>query len=381
MYSNEVKISKNPLFGEWSIVANVLGQEFAKQITIAEYVLPSFDVDLEVPTYATINQPIILTTIRARYAFGKPVHSAEAELTILPKSNYYSSKIKPLTMYQIKKTLENGEISIPINLEKDLNLKVNQISNQEFDFYVKVEDTQTGKRINKTRTLKLYEKEIEIVPIIESKTFKPGLPINIQFKVAYQDGAPVENTDELLKLKYGFGYNDEDLNKELNLIPRNGVADATIYTPKNVTFNCVILEGKYRNVTYSFGCLESMQSYSQAFLQITSNDLTNGLVPRVGQRINFVVNCTENIEHLVYHVISRGDIVLSKSINFSGSKEREQSIYNLNFEIAPSMSPKAKLIVYYIRQDGVREVIADSIKFSVDNVFRTPVSISLSDKR
>lgn len=340
----------------------------------------SFDVDLEIPTYATINQPIIMATIKAKYTFDKPVNKAEAELTILPKSSYYSSKIKPLTMYQIKRNLENGEISIPINLEKDLNLKVNQISNLEFDFYVKVEDTQTGKKINKTKTLKLYDKDIEIVPMIESKTFKPGLPINIQFKVAYQDNTPVENSEDILKLKYGFGYNDEDLNKELDLVPRNGIADATIYTPKNFTFSCVVLEGRYRNVTYSFGCLESMQSYSQVFLQITSNDLTNGLVLKVGQQISFMVNCTENIDHLVYHVISRGDIVLSKSINFSGSKERERSIYNLNFEITSAMSPKAKLIVYYIRPSN-KEVIADAIKFNVDNVFKTPVSISLSDER
>lgn len=361
-------------------MVNYLGQEFQKTVTIAEYVLPSFDVDLEIPTYATINQPIILTTIRARYMFGKPVNNAEAELIILPKSNYYSSKIKPLTMLTIKKTLESGSISIPINLEKDLNLKVNQISNQEFDFLVKVEDTQTGKKINKTRTLKLYDREIEIVPIMESKTFKPGLPINIQFKVAYQDNTPVENTDDVLKLKYGFGYNDEDLNKELNLVPRNGIADAIIFTPRNMSFNCVILEGKYRNQTYQFGCLESMQSYSQAYLQVTSNDLTKGVMPRVGEHLNFVVNCTENIDHLIYHVISRGDIVLSRSINFSGSKDRVQSIYNLDFEITPSMSPKAKLIVYYIRQ-GNKEVIADMIKFNVDNIFKTPVKISLSDKR
>lgn len=342
--------------------------------------MPSFDVDLEIPNYATINQPIILTTIRAKYTFDKPVQNAEAELIILPKSSYYSSKIKPLTMYQIKKTLENGSISLPINLEKDLNLKVNQISNQEFEFYVKVEDILTGKKINKTKTLKLYEKEIEIVPIIESKTFKPGLPINIQFKVAYQDNTPVENTNDVLRLKYGFGYNDEDLTKEVTLVPRNGIADAIIYTPKNVSFSCVILEGLYRNSTYQFGCLEAMQSYSKVYLQVTSNDLTNGLVPRVGQRINFVVNCTENIDHLVYHVISRGDIVLSKSINFSGSKEREQSIYNFGFEITSSMSPKAKLLVYYIRPSN-KEVIADTVKFNVDNIFKTPVKISLSDKR
>ena len=172
----------------------------------------------------------------------------------------------------------------------------------------------------------------------------------------------------------------KDLNKELSLIVRNGIADAIIYTPKNISFNCIILEGKYRNVTYPFGCLESMQSYSQVYLQITSNILIDRISPRVGEQVNFIVNCTENIDHLVYHVISRGDIVLSKSINFSGSKEREKSLYNLNFEITSSMSPKAKLIVYYIRPAN-KEVIADSIKFNVDNIFKTPVSISLSDKR
>lgn len=52
----------------------MLEQKFTKTFTVAEYILPTFDVDVIVPAYATYNKSHeVLATVKATYTYGKPV--------------------------------------------------------------------------------------------------------------------------------------------------------------------------------------------------------------------------------------------------------------------------------------------------------------------
>ena len=84
------------------------------------------------------------------------------------------------------------------------------------------------------------------------------------------------------------------------------------------------------------------------------------------------VNATEPVSDLVYQVMSKGDIVLSRSIRASGP---DTSTFELQIPITPNMAPKSRLLVYYIRP-STREIVADALNFKVDGVFRTPVHLA-----
>lgn len=59
--------------------------------------------------------------------------------------------------------------------------------------------------------------------------------------------------------------------------------------------------------------------------------------------------------------MSRGSVAAAGS--FTGS--------SFSFLVTPEMAPNARVIVYYVRNDG--EIVTDSISFDVDGAFQNDV--------
>lgn len=89
--------------------------------------------------------------------------------------------------------------------------------------------------------------------------------------------------------------------------------------------------------------------------------------PVINQEVSVDVVGTEEINQLTYQVLGRGDVIISKTIQVSNSK-------NINFRFLASfaMVPKASLIVYYIRPDG--EIVSDRLKIEFGDELQNFVS-------
>lgn len=79
------------------------------------------------------------------------------------------------------------------------------------------------------------------------------------------------------------------------------------------------------------------------------------------------VEATEPIKNLTYTVVARGDVVLSKNVEVSSSRN-----INFTFPSSIAMMPSAKLLVYFIREDG--EIVSDYVK--IDFGFKLQNSVS-----
>ena len=66
VFSDELELSKSPVLGEWTINVKILDQTFTKQFTVAEYVLPKFEVTVDVPKHATFKDSKVIATIRSK---------------------------------------------------------------------------------------------------------------------------------------------------------------------------------------------------------------------------------------------------------------------------------------------------------------------------
>lgn len=67
MFASELQLSDQPVLGDWNITAVVSGQSFSKMFQVAEYVLPKFEVTVDLPTYLTFNQSKMVATVKAKY--------------------------------------------------------------------------------------------------------------------------------------------------------------------------------------------------------------------------------------------------------------------------------------------------------------------------
>lgn len=67
IYENELQLSSFPVLGDWTIKVDVLGETKKKTVTLAEYVLPKFEVVIETAKEVLYLDGKIRATIRARY--------------------------------------------------------------------------------------------------------------------------------------------------------------------------------------------------------------------------------------------------------------------------------------------------------------------------
>lgn len=66
VFSDELQLSENPVLGDWNITVNVLDQVFHKSFQVAEYVLPKFEVSIDVPKHATFKDSKVIATVRSK---------------------------------------------------------------------------------------------------------------------------------------------------------------------------------------------------------------------------------------------------------------------------------------------------------------------------
>ncbi|CAG2123017.1 unnamed protein product, partial [Medioppia subpectinata] len=71
--AEELQLSAQSVSGNWTIVAAALGRNTTKAFTVADYVLPTFNVEVVLPTYATRNRSEVTATVKAFDANGKAV--------------------------------------------------------------------------------------------------------------------------------------------------------------------------------------------------------------------------------------------------------------------------------------------------------------------
>lgn len=364
--AKDFQLSDQPVLGDWTIIVEVLNQKFNKKFTVAEYILPTFDVEVFLPSYATYNESDVIATIKATYTYGKPV-KGEVTLTVQPRVRYNMLTVRPLEQFQTKVSLD-GSVDIPVTVVRDLNLKTDFFE-REIEFFALVQESLTGRKYNKTGILKMYDKKIKVELVKTSKTFKPGLKYTVILKVAYQDDIPVEDSGLPLKVRYGYSYNDEMWTNLVEAVPSKGIVTFDVVPPQKGDVTVLGLRAEYRGQNYYLETIEAAQSPSGNYIQIT---MSPDQEPRVGSEVTMNINCTEKLENVVYEVMGRGDIVLARSLSINSRNDHQFSL-----PVTHQMAPKARIVVYYVRPEN-QEIVADALNFDVEGVFRTPVAISTS---
>lgn len=364
--SKDFQLSDQPVLGDWTIIVEVFDQKFSKKFTVAEYILPTFDVEVLLPSYATYNESDVIATVKATYTYGKPV-KGEVTLTVQPRVRYNMLTVRPLEQFQTKVTMD-GSVDIPVTVVRDLNLKTDFFE-REIEFFALVEESLTGRRYNKTGILKMFDKKIKVELVKTSKTFKPGLKYAVVLKVAYQDEIPVEDSGSPLRVRYGYSYNDELWTNVVEAVPRKGIVTFDVVPPQGKDVNVLGLRAEYLGQNYYLETIEAAQSPSNNYIQIT---MSPDAEAKVGSEVTMSVNCTEPMIQMVYEVMGRGDIVLARSVNVNTKNGHE-----FTFSVTHQMAPKGRVVVYYVRKEN-QEIVADALNFDVEGVFRTPVSISTS---
>lgn len=86
------------------------------------------------------------------------------------------------------------------------------------------------------------------------------------------------------------------------------------------------------------------------------------------------VTSTKNMRTLTYMVVGRGDLLLSRTIQLDNDL-----VHTFKFMSSFAMVPKAKLVVYYVTEDG--EVVSEKTNIEFRSQFQNFVKIELSKEK
>ncbi|GAB6021255.1 CD109 molecule [Chamberlinius hualienensis] len=365
VFSGDLQLSDQPVLGNWNITVFVSDQQYTKSFTVMEYVLPTYEVTVSLPPYATFNDTNVVATVTARYTYGKPV---KGELTLVMSPRVHSPVIQAWVIPPVR-TIANidGIADVILDLTK---FQFEDDFQRDIRVEAIVREGLTGQRQNASAILTLHRHRVKLDLIKTAETFKPGLKFNAYLKVAYQDDVPVRDDSNMVTLKFGYNYNESSYETVQYRIPRDGIVPLEFHPPHSADANVLIIIAEYLDIKQVFPGIESSLSLSHNYIQ--SFLLTDN--PRVNEDVEVQINTTERIPNFVFQVYGRGNLALAQTIPMNNER-----YVRFKFRVTPRMAPKARFLAYYVRPDG--EVVADSLTFYVEGVFQTPVAVSVNANR
>ncbi|CAL1545212.1 unnamed protein product [Lymnaea stagnalis] len=378
--TQELTLSTQPVLGDWKITIEAGRTKEEKVFTVAEYVLPKFEVDVVMPSFALTTDTDITFTVKSKYTYGKPVKgTADVLVQLHYTSNTFDySKDLPVTTVHVP---IDGEAKVSVPLAQVLTIN-KQLNGHTLVVTANVTESLTGNQMSGNGTVTMYDKAVKLeYPESNAKTFKPGLQYVGYLKVTQPDGLPVNAGVEQVKISikvtaelpgvtptpyywYVNPTENRDLPGQSLSIPSNGLVAIQVDVPADA--KDVHITASYQGLSKEL-TLGKSHSPSNSYIQLT---LKSAGAIKAGDNILFEVKGTENLTSMVYQILSRGVIVKAGSIDANN-----ELIHQFSIPSDSTMAPNARIVVYYVRKDG--EIVTDSISFDIAGVFKNKVSIDL----
>ena len=347
-------LSTEPNLGVWKVTAHSDQQMAQLDVRVERYVLPKYEVDVNLPKEWVLADEAITGKVSAEYSFGKPVRG---DMEIVA-SRYVGHWEEYATFSEEIDGSATFELP-PVEYVAGVPAAGGQ---GNVRLVVTVREKSTGYVEKTTRLLTVAHTPVNVRLIAESPSFKPTLPMSVLLVTETPDNKPVDREVEV-EVRY---LNDEldTMNKESFSVPTvNGRALFEIEPPRKAV--AVDLLAQTGN-SYTERRLAASYSPSGSFVHVEHVG-TDAL--EVGNDAQFRVHSTSPSLRFYYEVVSRGRVVFS---DVSPSPD-------ISVTLTPVMAPTSRLVVYQIRPDN--EVVADYIPFDVVARYPMRVDVGLSSEQ
>jgi CD109 antigen len=351
MAETDLPISTEPNLGTWKITASTAKSNTQQDIKVEEYVLPKYEVKVDLPKeWYLVDEPI-KGKVSATYSFGRPV----------------KGDLKIVAAKYVGTWQEYASVNLSIDGESDFSLPpANYVAgipaaqgNGNVKLQFTVTETSTGYQEKTDTLLNVSQSSINLSIIPEGSIFKPGLPYSFLVISETPDNKLVDT-----EINTHITYWDKDLKqaKQLDLKGQTekGKLLVEISPPLNsvaMTIDCSS-QGSSASKT-----LEAAYSPTGNFIHLEQT--TEGTI-NAGDNLKFYVYSTGEAKNFYYEVITGGRLVFS---DYTQGNE-------ITLKTTPAMSPSSRLLVYQILPNS--EVAADYLPFDVSAKYPQQVTIGTS---
>jgi CD109 antigen len=349
----DLPLSDEPNLGVWKINAATDKASTQLDVRVEEYVLPKYEVTVDLPReWFLVDEPI-QGKVDADYSFGKPV---SGEMTIVA-SRYVGQWEEYATL--TKEIVGEVEFELPAAGYVAGTPAAGGQGNVQLD--ITVTEKSTGYVEKTSRLLTVARSSVNLQLIPEGSVFKPGLPFNVLLLTETPDNQLVERP-----VKVTITYMDDNFQdfktETQNITTSQGKALLELAPPDKAI--AMMVEASSGDA-YTSQTLQSSYSPSGNFIHL---EQTTAETAKIGQEITFKVYSTDRATNFYYEVLARGTVIFS---DYSNSRD-------IKFQVTPLMAPSARLLVYQILPNS--EVAADYLPFEVEAVYPLEVSADFSQE-
>jgi len=355
MATLEVPISEEPNLGVWKVSAQAGERSAEVDVRVEEYVLPKYEVAVDLPKeWFLVDEPIT-GKVRATYSYGKPVRG-----TLHIEAQRYVGQWEKFASYS---TDIDGEAQFELPAVEYVAGVPEERGMGNVTLEITVEERATGYEEKTTRLLTVSESPVSVQLIPEGSSFKPSLPFTFLVVTETPDNKPTESRVSV-EISY-LGEKLEEIDHESKRVQTdNGLAMLTVTPPEEAV--ALMAEANTPEGAYTFVALDAAYSPSGNFIHI--EQASEGAL-KVGDKAAFKVHSTREAANFYYEVVSRGRVVFS---DFTRSSD-------ISFDTTPLMAPSSRLLVYQILPNS--EVAADYIPFDVEGDYPQSVSVAFSQEQ
>ena len=351
MANVDLPLSTEPNLGVWKAQATGGQQSAQLDFRVEEYVLPKYDVKVDLARDWALASDPIDGTVTAEYSYGKPVNG-EVEIEAFRYVGTWQQYAKASKSIDGKATFQ-----IPAVRYAAGSPAGGGMSNVRLDVTVREQSTGYEQKTSELVTIAAAPIDLQVIP--ESPTFKPTLPFSL-LVVAQTPGKQSVDTNVDFKLSYQDSTFKQVKQDTQRVSTKSGLATLKVTPPKDAA--TLFVQATARDAAPASATLRAGYSPSGSFIHVEQT--TDGPL-KVGDTARFSVASTRGARNVYYEVVARGMVVFS---SFSPSGD-------ISLTLTPAMAPEARLLVYQLLSNS--EVAADYLPFKVAGDYPQKVQVAV----
>lgn len=376
--SSTLFLAKEPVFGIWSITADVpkMATTYAKTFEVRDYVLPKFEVQITVAKGIKETEESFQVSVRARFTF---------ETDVLGNCTLLIYDPDDLTTYLEYSKPIYGAVNFTIQMS-DLKKKVNVYS--EIKVRATVSDNATFLTMVNENELEIIKTQsrIDVTKINKRDYFFPGSTYQTPIKVT-REGKPIGTsgtltvtpigyTAHIKRCSYGLWAGSKYLDIQKTYEPsfavafdEKGFGEILIQTPQ-----------RYQKIEVKFSNVSSGESFTiYTFSENVSRIIAlsaDKVYAKVGETITIQAASSVNLEgHVTFEVFSRGLLLRTDSLLLEQTRTASYSVV-----LTADMVPQTYVSATHITPDG--HLLKEQILLLVEGLpFRNNVSVDVDKER
>lgn len=348
MANLDMPVSPEPNLGVWKIAARAGKRIGQVDVRIERYVLPKYEVKVDLAKDWFLANEAITGTVSAEYSYGKPV---QGEVQI--KATRYAGTWQEFA--NVTRTLKGGAADFQLPAVRYVSGVPAAKGMGNVQLEVVVREPATGYEEKTNRLLNIAASPVVLQAIPESVTFKPSLPVTLLIVAETPDKKPVDAA-----VRVDVSYTKQDFSNSQarhQVSVQQGKAMLRLTPPADaISLSLSATSGGAHTAL----AMQSGYSPSGSFIHV--EQVADGAL-HVGDTAKFKVASTREAANFYYEVVARGMVVFSELSRTA----------DIALPITPQMAPKARLLVYQILPTS--EVAADYVPFTVEGRYPQQVAV------